>query len=175
MDKLKLETLISEEKIQKRIAEMGAELTKKFKGQDIVAICVLRGAFMFYADLIRRIECDIKCEFFGVSSYAKMQSSGEVKLTMDLTMPVQGKHILLVEDIVDTGNTMNYLVKSLQAREPKSITTASLLFKPAALKTQCQLDYVGFEIGNDFVVGYGLDYDGKYRNLPHIALVNNFN
>jgi hypoxanthine phosphoribosyltransferase len=175
VNNLKLETLISEEKIQKRISELGTELTKKFKGQDIVAICVLRGAFMFYADLIRRIDADIKCEFFGVASYAKMQSSGEVKLTMDLTSPVQGKHILLVEDIVDTGNTMNYLVKSLQAREPKSITTASLLFKPAALKTKCQLDHVGFEIGNDFVVGYGLDYDGKYRNLPYIALVNNFN
>jgi len=175
MENIRLSNLITEEQINKRIDQIGAELTKKFKGKDLVAICVLRGAFMFYSDLIRKIDADIRCEFFGVSSYNKMKSSGEVKLTLDLTHPIEGKDVLLVEDIVDTGLTMNYLVKTLEARQPKSITTATLLFKPKALKTDCELDYVGFEIGNEFVVGYGLDYDGKFRHLPHIALVNNFN
>jgi len=175
MDSLKLKTLISAEQIRSRIDEMGAELTKKFKGKDLVAICVLRGAFMFYSDLIRKIDADISCEFFGVSSYAKMQSSGEVKLTLDLTSPIQGRHVLLVEDIVDTGITMNYLLKALQARDPKSITTCSLLLKPKALKVDCKVDHVGFEIGNEFVVGYGLDYDGNYRHLPYIGLVSNLN
>ncbi len=175
MENIRLSTLISEQDIQKRIAAIGAELTKKFKGKDLVAICVLRGAFMFFSDLIRQIDAEVRCEFFGVSSYNKMKSSGEVKLTLDLTHPIEGKDILLVEDIVDTGLTMNYLVKTLEARQPKSITTASLLFKPKALKVDCELDHVGFEIGNEFVVGYGLDYDGKFRHLPYIALVNNFN
>lgn len=175
MENIRLSNLISEEQIQKRIAEIGGELTKKFKGKDLIAVCVLRGAFMFYSDLIRAIDADIRCEFFGVSSYNKMKSSGEVKLTLDLTHPIEGKDVLLVEDIVDTGLTMNYLIKTLEARQPKSITTASLLFKPKALKTKCEIDHVGFEIGNEFVVGYGLDYDGKFRHLPFVALVNNFN
>ena len=175
MENIRLTTLISEDQIKKRIGEIGTELTKKFKGKDLVAICVLRGAFMFYSDLIRAIDAEIRCEFFGVSSYNKAKSSGEVKLTLDLTHPVEGKDVLLVEDIVDTGLTMNYLIKSLEARKPKSITTASLLLKPKALKVDCELNHVGFEIGNEFVVGYGLDYDGKFRHLPFVALVNNFN
>ncbi len=175
MENIKLSTLITEQDIKKRITEIGAQLTMKYKGKDVVAICVLRGAFMFYSDLIRAIDAEVRCEFFGVSSYNKMKSSGEVKLTLDLTHPIEGKEVLLVEDIVDTGLTMNYLIKTLEARQPKSITTASLLFKPKALKVDCKIDHVGFEIGNEFVVGYGLDYDGRFRHLPHIALVTNFN
>lgn len=171
----KVSSMISAEKIQKRVLEIGGDLTKKFKDEKLVAICVLRGAFMFYSDLIRNIDTDVSCEFFGVSSYNKMKSSGEVKLTMDLTHPIEGKNILLVEDIVDTGLTMNYLIRNLKARGPKSLTTASLLFKPAALKVECKLDHVGFEIGNEFVVGYGLDFDGQYRNLPYIGRVSNIN
>lgn len=175
MENIRLTNLITEQQIKKRIEEIGSELSKKFKGKDLMAICVLRGAFMFYSDLIRAIDADIRCEFFGVSSYNKAKSSGEVKLTLDLTNPVEGKDVLLVEDIVDTGLTMNYLIKSLEARKPKSITTAAFLLKPKALKVDCKVDHVGFEIGNEFVVGYGLDYDGKFRHLPFVALVNNFN
>ena len=175
MENIRLSNLITEQQIKKRVEEIGAELSKKFKGKDLTAICVLRGAFMFYSDLIRSIDADIRCEFFGVSSYNKAKSSGEVKLTLDLTNPVEGKDILLIEDIVDTGITMNYLIKALEARQPKSITTAAFLLKPKALKVKCEVDHVGFEIGNEFVVGYGLDYDGKFRHLPFVALVNNFN
>ena len=173
MEKVKLSKMISEEQIQKRIEEIGKKLSGQFKDKELTAICVLRGAFMYYADLIRHIDSDLRCEFFGVSSYSKMQSSGEVKLTMDLTSPIEGRHVLLVEDIVDTGLTMNYLIRTLEARKPKSLTTTALLFKPAALKVECKLDHVGFEIENDFVVGYGLDFDGRYRNLPYIARVSN--
>lgn len=176
MTNLKLSTYISEEKIQAKVKEMGETLSKKFKGQEVVAICVLKGSFVFYSDLIRNISTDVTCEFFGVSSYhGATTSSGEVKVTLDLAGPIEGKNILLVEDIVDTGLTMNYLKNSLLSRKPKSLTTVSLLEKPDALKVKCEIDLVGFQIPNDFVVGYGLDYQGFYRNLPYIAQVQNFN
>jgi len=176
MTNLKLSTYISEDKIQKKVKEMGEAITKKFKGQDVIAVCVLKGSFVFYSDLIRHIDTDIHCEFFGVSSYhGGTSSSGEVKVTLDLAGPVEGKHVILVEDIVDTGLTMNYLKNAIQSRKPKSLTTISLLEKPDALKVPCEIDMVGFKIPNDFVVGYGLDYQGYYRNLPYIAQVQNFN
>ncbi len=176
MTNLKLSSYISEEQIQAKVKEMGAALTKKFKGQEVVAVCVLKGSFVFYSDLIRNIDTDVTCEFFGVSSYhGGTTSSGEVKVTLDLASPVEGKHVLLVEDIVDTGLTMNYLKTAMISRKPKSLTTVTLLEKPDALKVKCELDYVGFKIPNDFVVGYGLDYQGFYRNLPYIAQVQNFN
>jgi hypoxanthine phosphoribosyltransferase len=145
------------------------------KGKDIVAVCVLKGSFVFYSDLIRNIETDVQCEFFGVSSYHGMSSSGEVKVTLDLAHPIEGKDVILVEDIVDTGLTMNYLKSALLSRKPKSLTTVALLEKPDALKVPCEVDYVGFKIPNDFVVGYGLDYQGLYRNLPYIAQVQSLN
>jgi len=176
MTNLKLSTYISEDKIQKKVKEMGEAITKKFKGQEVIAVCVLKGSFVFYSDLIRHIDTDIHCEFFGVSSYhGGTSSSGEVKVTLDLAGPVEGKHVILVEDIVDTGLTMNYLKNAIQSRKPKSLTTISLLEKPDALKVPCEIDMVGFKIPNDFVVGYGLDYQGYYRNLPYIAQVQNFN
>lgn len=174
MERLKLRTLISEEEIQKRTLAIGQEITKKFKEKPLVAICVLKGSVMFFADLMRSVETDVTCEFLGVSSYNNaMQSSGEIKVTLDLSTPVEGKHVLLVEDIVDTGLTMNYLVQMLGARKPKSITTVALLHKPGAVQMPIKLDHVGFEIANEFVVGYGLDYQGYYRNLPFIAQVQN--
>jgi hypoxanthine phosphoribosyltransferase len=171
---LQIKPFISAEKIQARLNELGQELSTKFKGQHVVAICVLKGSFMFYSDLIRKIDTDISCEFFGVSSYHGTSSSGEVKVTLDLTHPVENKHVLLVEDIVDTGLTMNYLKNSILSRKPASLTTVALLEKPDALKVPCKLDYVGFKISNEFVVGYGLDYEGFYRNLPYIGQVQNF-
>lgn len=172
---LELKTYISEEKLQAKVAEIGKALTEKFKGKKVTAICVLKGSFMFYSDLIREINTDITCEFFGVSSYhGGTSSSGEVKVTLDLSTPVEGQHVILVEDIVDTGLTMNYLKKAIESRNPSSLTTVALLEKPEALKVPCKLDHVGFQITNEFVVGYGLDYDGYFRNLPYIAQVQNF-
>ncbi|MBK9323974.1 MAG: hypoxanthine phosphoribosyltransferase [Bdellovibrionaceae bacterium] len=174
MTHLQIKPYISEEQLQKKVTEIGEAITKKFKNEPLVAVCVLKGSFIFYSDLIRSINTDITCEFFGVSSYHGNTSSGEVKVTLDLTHPVEGKHILLVEDIVDTGITMNYLKNSIMARKPASLTTVALLEKPDALKVPCKLDHVGFKITNEFVVGYGLDYQGYYRNLPYIGQVQNF-
>ena len=171
---LSLTTLISEEDIKKKVAELGAQLTKKFSGKVPVAICVLNGSAIFYADLLRAIDTDLTCEYISVSSYGnKSYSSGQVKLTMDISTQIEGKDIIIVEDIVDTGLTMSYLIKTLEVRKPKSITTVSLLNKPKARKVECKVDFSGFDIANDFVVGYGLDYQGYYRNLPHVARVEN--
>lgn len=173
---LNIKPYITEDQLQKKVQEIGKALTEKYKDKkDVIAICVLKGSFMFYSDLIRSMEMDISCEFFGVSSYhGAMSSSGEVNVTLDLPRPVEGKHLILVEDIVDTGLTMNYLINSLKARKPASLTTVALLEKPEALKVPCQIDHVGFKITNEFVVGYGLDYQGFYRNLPYIGQVQNF-
>lgn len=176
MENLKFSPLISEEQIAKEIKKMGKALTDKFRGKDLVVVGVLKGSFIFYADLIREIDADITCDFCAVSSYHNtMQSSGEVKVGLDLSSSIRDRHVLLVEDIVDTGLTMNFLKKYLMARKPKSLTTAALLLKPDALKEECSLDFVAFEIPNDFVVGYGLDYQGFFRNLPYIAQVQNIN
>jgi hypoxanthine phosphoribosyltransferase len=173
---LKISKLIDEKKIAGRIKEMGEEITKLCKKEDVIAVCVLKGSFIFYSDLVRAIDADIRSEFLGCASYGNStKSSGEVKLTLDLTSSIEGKTVLLVEDIVDTGLTMSFLTKTLAARNPKKIMSAALLFKPEALKVDYKPDYVGFEIGNEFVVGYGLDYQGLYRNLPYVAVVNSLN
>ena len=176
MKGFRLTTLISEQQIQKRVQEIGKALTEQFKGQEVTAICILKGSSVFFSDIIRQIDTDLRCEFFGVSSYNNsMKSSGEVKITLDLSASIEGKHVLLIEDIVDTGLTMDYLVRNLKSRGAKSLTTCTVLFKPEALKCKVQLDHVGFEIGNEFVVGYGLDYQGYYRNLPYVARIENIN
>ena len=172
IESLRLKTLISEAEIQKRIAEMGESLTDRFKDQDLVAVCILKGSFIFFSDLIRSIDTDLKCEFLGLSSYGdQMSTTGEVKLTMDIATSLENRHVLIVEDIVDSGLTMDYLQKLLAIRKPKSVTTVSLLQKPDAKKVDYQLDMVGFKIPNDFVVGYGVDYQNHYRHLPYIAQV----
>jgi len=168
--------LIDEHRLTLRVKELGSEITKMMKSDEWIVVCILKGSFIFFSDLVRQIDADIKTEFLGVSSYGNATvSSGEVKLTLDLTSAIEGKNVLLVEDIVDTGLTMQYLLNTLRARKPKSLKTCALLLKPQALKTDVKLDYVGFEIGNDFVVGYGLDYQGHYRNLPYIAQVRSMN
>lgn len=176
MQNLQFSAYIKEEEIQAKVKEIGQKISQKFKDEELIAVCILKGSFVFYSDLIRAIDSKVTCEFFGVSSYhGGTSSSGEVKVTLDLSTPIEGKNVLLVEDIVDTGLTMNYLVNALASRKPKSLTTVSLLEKPDALKVPCKVDFVGFKIPNDFVVGYGLDYQGYYRNLPYIAQVQNFN
>ena len=173
---LKFSKMISEAEIAKRVKELGAEITTLCQRESVIAVCVLKGSFVFYSDLVRAIEADVKSEFLGTASYGNaMQSSGEVKLTLDLTTSIEGKTVLLVEDIIDTGLTMDFLTKTLAARKPKKILTCSLLFKPDALKVDFKPDYVGFKIPSDFVIGYGLDYQGFYRNLPYIARVESLN
>lgn len=174
MENLQLKTIITETELKKRIEEMGKTLSERLKDKDVVAICVLKGSFMFFSDLIRAVDCDMACEFLGLSSYGNaFQSSGEVKLTMDVNTSLQNKHIVVIEDIVDTGLTMQYLQKILQIRQPASITTVCLLQKPDAKKVDYEVDLVGFKIPNEFVVGYGLDHQNRYRNLPYIAQVEN--
>ena len=175
MEHLRLSPLISEDEIKNRVQKMGATITDKFKGKDLVVVGVLKGSFMYFADLIRAIDTDLSCDFCGVSSYSGMQSSGEVKINLDLSRSIKGRHVVLVEDIVDTGLTMNFLRNHLMNHKPASLLTTSLLFKPDALKEECAVDLVGFKIPNDFVVGYGLDYQGYFRNLPYLAQVSNIN
>ena len=176
MAPLQMTKLIDEKKIAARVKEMGAEITKLCKKEELIAVAVLKGSFMFYSDLIRAVDADLRTDFLGCSSYGnETKSSGEVKLTLDLTHGIQGKNVLLVEDIVDTGLTMDFLVKTLAARKPKNLWTATLLFKPKALKIDFKPDFVGFNVSNEFVVGYGLDYQGHYRNLPYIAQVTSLN
>lgn len=173
---LKLAKMISQEQIAERVKALGAQIKKDFNGEDIVAICTLKGSYMFFADLIREIDSNVVCEFFGVSSYhGGTKTSGEVKVTLDITHPLEGKNVLLVEDIVDSGLTMEYLRTCLMARKPKMLKTVSLLVKPKAMKSDVVLDYHGFTIENEFVVGYGLDYQELYRNIPYIAKAENIN
>jgi hypoxanthine phosphoribosyltransferase len=168
--------LISEVKIRNRVRDLAQEITHDYKGKDLVVICVLKGSFIFFADLIRQIDLPIHCEFMGLSSYGGgTHSTGEVKITLDLTEVVNGKHVLIVEDIVDSGLTVQYLMATLKTRRPASIRTAALLMKPDSIKSDVDVDYVGFEIGNEFVIGYGLDYAGRYRQLPFVGVLDQQN
>jgi hypoxanthine phosphoribosyltransferase len=161
---------ISAEAIQKRLAELGQQITKDYSGQDLHLIGVLNGAFIFMADLARAIDLPLSVDFLSVSSYGSSQeSSGEVRLTKDLNTSLKGKHVLFVEDIVDTGLTINYLLNYLQGREPLSLKVVTLLSKPARRKVEVPIDYMGFEIEDAFVYGYGLDVDQHYRNIPFIT------
>ncbi|MBI4041250.1 MAG: hypoxanthine phosphoribosyltransferase [Deltaproteobacteria bacterium] len=164
--------LISKNKISKRTAALGQKITRDYQGKDLVVVCVLKGAFMFCADLIRHIGLPLQCEFFGISSYgAETQSSGIIKTTLDVSSPLHGKDILIVEDIVDTGLTIDYLIKTFSMRHPTSLKVCTLLLKPECLKTKVTIDYCGFEIGKNFVVGYGMDHAEKYRNASDLLLL----
>jgi hypoxanthine phosphoribosyltransferase len=161
---------ISTAQIRERIRELGAQITKDYAGQELHLICVLNGAFIFMADLVRAIDLPLSVDFMSVSSYgAGTTTSGEVKLVKDLDQSLKGKHVLFVEDIVDTGLTINYLLKYLESRGPLSIKVVSLLSKPARRKVEVPIDYLGFEIEDAFVYGYGLDVDHIYRNIPFIT------
>ncbi|HXH74399.1 MAG TPA: hypoxanthine phosphoribosyltransferase [Bacteriovoracaceae bacterium] len=167
------ETLIAEDEIALRIEALGKAITQDFENEEIVVICVLKGAFMFCSDLIKKINRPIKLEFISLSSYGdSTNSSGNVRLEMDITANIEGKHVLIVEDIVDSGLTIKTLMEILSIRRPKSVKLASLLFKPSKLKHKVKIDYLGFEIEDKFVIGYGLDYAGRYRELPYIGMLN---
>jgi hypoxanthine phosphoribosyltransferase len=177
-----LKVLISRQDIAKRVNELGAQITKDFAGQSIILVGVLKGAAIFLSDLARQIDLDSTFDFIGVSSYGNRpsptqelqsgwDSTGEVKLTKDVDQTMKDKNIVLVEDILDTGLTMTYLKKMLLARQPRSLKVAALLDKPSRRKLPLEGDYVGFKIPDEFVVGYGLDYAEKYRNLADICVV----
>ena len=165
-----IETLLSEAQLQARIAELGAQITHDFRGQRLHIVGVLKGCFMFLADLVRHIDLDCTVDFLGVSSYgSRTESSGVVRVTQDLSAPIADRHVLLVEDIVDTGLTMKYLLQNLQTRSPESLSICTLLHKPEGQIVEVPLHYIGFVIPNKFVIGYGLDYAELYRNLPYIG------
>ena len=167
-----IEVLISEERLQARIKELGDEITADFKGKgDLVLVCVLKGSYLFLADLSRAIDLDLTVDFMSVSSYGDAyESSGVVRLVSDLSDSVEGKHILIVEDIIDSGLTMSYLIENLKTRRPASVNVVSLLNKPEKTKAAVQIDYLGFSIPDRFVIGYGLDFHNKFRNLPFIGV-----
>lgn len=167
-----VDILIDREKLQARIRELAAEITRDYQGKELTLICVLKGSVFFFSDLSMAIDLPITLEFLGVSSYqGGTETTGEVRITTDVSKPMAGKHLLIIEDIVDTGLTMSFLLENLKARHPASLKVCTLLEKPARARTKVDIDYKGFVIEDKFVVGYGLDYDEKYRNLPFIGVM----
>ena len=163
---------LSEAEIAARVKTLAAEIRRDAGPEAPVhLIGVLKGAFIFLADLMREVGGDVSCDFIAVSSYAGTKSTGEVQILKDLDSSIEGRHVVIVEDIVDTGLTLSYLQNALRARAPKSIRTACLLSKPSRRKVDVPVEYIGFTIDDRFVVGYGLDYDEQYRNLPFIGVV----
>ena len=164
--------LITEEEAKKRIAELAEEINRDYEGKEYTMVVTLRGAVMFFADLFRQLTGNVDCDFIAVSSYgATTHTTGEVKMSKDLSSPIKDKHIIIVEDIIDTGITLSYLKKLLAAREPASLKICSFLDKPSRREVEIEGDYIGFKIPNEFVIGYGLDYDQKYRNLPDVCVL----
>lgn len=168
----RFEVFISQEEIARRVKELGEKITHDYWGKDLVLVCVLRGAILFMSDLSRSIDLPLSMDFLGLSSYGnETRSSGEVRVTQDLSNPIAGRDVLIVEDIVDTGLTLKFLINNLQARKPRSLKIATLLHKPSKTLESIDLEYVGFSIEDRFVVGYGLDYRQNFRNLPWIGFL----
>jgi hypoxanthine phosphoribosyltransferase len=167
-----IQTMLSAEVIAARVRELGAQITRELAGEPLVLVCVLKGSFVFTADLMRSIDLPLRVDFLGVRSYGEdTESSGVVQITQDLSRPIDHEHVLLVEDIVDTGLTIAHLMDLLRTRQPRSIRVCSLLHKPARARVSVKIDYLGFTIEDRFVVGYGLDIAERYRNLPFIGVV----
>lgn len=165
-----LRELIEERSIARRVEELGAEITRDYRDKSLVVVPVLKGSYVFAADLVRKIELELEIDFLGVRSYGdQTETSGVVQITRDLSASIKDKDVLLVEDIVDTGLTISYLYENLATRHPASIRLASLLHKPDRTRVPVQIDYLGFTIEDVFVVGYGLDYAERHRNLPYLA------
>ena len=167
------ETLVAQEDLQRRVAQLGAELSRDYAGRDLFMIGVLKGAVLFLADLMRSIEVPCEIDFMAVSSYgSQTDSSGVVRILKDLDAPIEGRDLLIVEDIIDSGLTLHYLMRNLRARNPASLEVCALLTKPDRLRVDLSPRYVGFEIPNRFAVGYGLDHAQRYRNLDYVAALN---
>lgn len=166
------EVLYSEEQIQGKIKELGEKLSIDYEGKNPLVICVLKGAFIFMADLVKQISVPLELDFMAVSSYGQStKSSGVVKIIKDLDVPVEGRHILIVEDIIDSGLTLSYLIDVLERRNAKTISVVALFNKPARRTVELEPEYAGYVLPDEFVVGYGLDYAEKYRNLPFIGIL----
>jgi len=168
-----LKPFITERRLQARVRALGRRIRSDYAGRDLVLVGILKGSFIFMADLARAIQIPLTCDFMRVSSYGTgTVSSGKIRVEFDLSHPVKGKDVLLVEDIVDTGWTLNHVLNELRRKKPASLRLAALLHKPARTRVDVPIDYLGFTIPDRFVVGYGLDFDGRYRNLPHVAVLN---
>jgi len=164
--------LYTAEQIAVRVRELGAQITRDYADGSLVILCILKGSFVFAADLIRAIDLPLRVEFLGVASYGSgTQSTGVVQITQDLTSPITGDDVLLVEDIIDTGLTIDYILRQLLTRSPRSLRVCAFLHKPARTQTSVPIDYLGFSVEDEFVVGYGLDYAQKYRNLPTLSVL----
>jgi len=163
---------LKESEVKKRIHQLGEQITRDFQNKEVVLLGVLNGSFIFMADLCREIKLPLTSTFVKLSSYQGTATTGQVRSILGLDIDIKGKHVIIVEDIVDTGISMEYLVKTISSHHPESVAIATLLFKPEAFQFKYAIDYVGFEIPNKFVLGYGLDYDGLGRNLPDIYQVS---
>jgi len=167
-----LESMISAEQIADRVGDLGRQIERDYQGKDLVLLGVLKGSYIFISDLARAIDLPLAIDFIGLSSYGEAtESSGVVKITSDLSRPIEDKHVVIVEDIVDTGLTMRYLLDNLATRHPASVKLCTLLHKPGRARTRIPIDYLGFQIEDRFVVGYGLDANEKYRNVPFIGVL----
>ena len=167
-----ISVLISEEKIKNRISEIAMQLNEKYKGEKVTVICTLKGAFIFAADLVRQLETDVRMEFLSASSYRGTESTGTLVMKQSIDQPITGENVIVVEDILDTGRTLKHLKEYFTKQEPKSLLLVTLLDKPDRRVADIQCDVVGFTIPDRFVVGYGLDYDQQYRNLPYIGVLD---
>jgi hypoxanthine phosphoribosyltransferase len=164
--------LIDEDSLQAKVKELGAKIAEDYEGKDLLLICVLKGAVVFVSDLMKRIDLPLEIDFMAVSSYGcDTKSSGVVRILKDLNKGVEGKHILIVEDIIDSGLTLSYLIENLKARCPESVEICTILDKPDRRTANINIKYTGFQVPDEFVVGYGLDYAEKYRNLPYVAVL----
>ena len=170
-----IEVYLTEEQVNKRIAEIGAAITEKFQGESVYLICILKGSLFFTAELAKHIKLPTIIDFMSVSSYGSgTTSSGDIKIKKDLEEPIEGENVIIVEDIIDSGNTLSRLKKVFRARNPKTLTLCTLLDKPdRRVVDDVEVDYTGFVIPDEFVVGYGLDYDQQYRNLPYVGFIKN--
>ena len=168
-----ISVLLSEEEVDRRIQELGDQISKDYAGKQVHLVCVLRGGSFFLCELAKRITVPVSLDFMSVSSYGgDTKSSGVVKIVKDLDDTLKDKHVIVIEDIVDSGRTLSYLLEMLRKREPASLALCTLLDKPDRRVRDVQVDYTGFQIPDEFVVGYGLDYDQRYRNLPYIGIVH---
>jgi hypoxanthine phosphoribosyltransferase len=170
-DAIKYKPLHDEAEIRARVHQLGEQITRDLQGEPVVVVGVLKGAFMFTADLVRAIKSPVVVDFIGCASYSGTRSTGTVRITHDLSTDISGKNVILVEDIIDTGRTLDYLIRILKERSPKSLRLCTLLDKPEAREVPVNVDYYGFSISNEFVIGYGLDLDQRFRELPYIAQV----
>jgi hypoxanthine phosphoribosyltransferase len=167
------EVLVQADDLQRRVKELGAEISRDYAGTDLLLVCVLKGAVFFLSDLMRQIDVPCEVDFMAVASYGDAtESSGVVRILKDLDAAIEERHVLIVEDIVDSGLTLEYLMRNLKSRGPASLEVCALLTKPARRKTEVRAKYIGFEIPNRFVIGYGLDHAERYRNLPYVAALD---